>query len=109
MPQRQGIPLSFGLLLTFGLLAAGIISIAGYAVHKGADRNVLEAKELSQEAAAAGWETNLFCIPDGQEDDPSLELVARPPETCAEAEPLPIELTPEEALALHDEGNPCAW
>ena len=105
MPTR-GIPQSFGLLLVFGLLAAGIFALVGYAIDKGADRNTLEAKAVSTEAAAAGWDSGLFCIPEGQESDPSLALLDRPPETCAEAEPLPIELEPDEANALAETANP---
>ncbi len=91
MPSRTGIPQSFGIIIVFALLTAGIVALVGFAIHKGADRNVVEAKALSELAAVEGWETGLFCIEDGKEDHPSLSLTERPPETCAEAEPLPIE------------------
>lgn len=91
MPSRTGIPQSFGIIMVFALLTAGIFALVGFAIHKGADRNVVEAKALSEVAAAEGWETGLFCIEEGKEDHPSLSLTERPPETCAEAEPLPIE------------------
>lgn len=91
MPSRTGIPQSFGIIMVFALLTAGIFALVGFAIHKGADRNVVEAKALSEVAAAEGWETGLFCIEEGKEDHPSLSLTERPPETCAEAAPLPIE------------------
>lgn len=91
MPSRTGIPQSFGIIMVFALLTAGIIALVGFAIHKGADRNIVEAKALSEVAAAEGWETGLFCIEEGKEDHPSLSMTERPPETCAEAAPLPIE------------------
>ena len=96
MPTRTGIPQGFGLFLTFGLLIAGVFTLVGFALYKDAD--TLEALELSTEAAAEGWDTGLFCIAEGQEDDPALELLDRPPLTCAEAEPIPIEDIDEEAM-----------
>ncbi len=98
MPSRTGVPQSFGIIIVFALLAAGIFALVGFAIHKGADRNVIEAKALSEAAGVEGWETGLFCIEDGKEDHPSLSLTERPPETCAEAEPLPIEIIDEEAV-----------
>ena len=98
MPSRTGIPQSFGIIIVFALLAAGIFALVGFAIHKGADRNIIEAKALSEQAGAEGWETGLFCIEDGKEDHPSLSLTERPPETCAEAEPLPIEIIDEDAV-----------
>ncbi len=91
MPSRTGIPQSFGIIMVFALLTAGIVALVGFAIHKGADRNVVEAKAISELAGVEGWETGLFCIEEGKEDHPSLSLTERPPETCAEAEPLPIE------------------
>ena len=91
MPSRNGIPQSFGIIMVFALMAAGIFALVGFAVYKGADRHVIEAKALAEEAGAEGWETGLFCIEEGKEDHPSLSLTERPPETCAEAAPLPIE------------------
>lgn len=91
MPSRNGIPQSFGIIMVFALMAAGIFALVGFAVYKGADRHIIEAKALSEVAGAEGWETGLFCIEDGKEDHPSLSLTERPPETCAEAAPLPIE------------------
>ncbi len=91
MPSRNGIPQSFGIIMVFALMAAGIFALVGFAVYKGADRHIIEAKALSEVAGAEGWETGLFCIEDGKEDHPSLSLTEHPPETCAEAEPLPIE------------------
>ncbi|MDE2967810.1 MAG: cytochrome c [Chloroflexota bacterium] len=98
MPSRTGIPQSFGIIMVFALMAAGIFALVGFAVYKGADRNVVEAKAISEVAGAEGWETGLFCIEDGKEDHPSLSLTERPPETCAEAAPLPIEIIDEEAV-----------
>ena len=98
MPSRTGIPQSFGIIIVFALLAAGVFTLVGFAIHKGADRNIIEAKALSEVAGAEGWETGLFCIEDGKEDHPSLSLTERPPETCAEAEPLPIEIIDEDAV-----------
>ena len=91
MPSRTGIPQSFGIIMVFALLTAGIFALVGFAIHKGADRSIVEAKALSEVAGAEGWETGLFCIEEGKEDHPSLSLTERPPETCAEAAPLPIE------------------
>ena len=91
MPSRTGVPQSFGIIMVFALMAAGIFALVGFAVYKGADRHIIEAKALSEVAGAEGWETGLFCIEDGKEDHPSLSLTERPPETCAEAAPLPIE------------------
>ena len=96
MPTKTGIPQSFGLFLAFGLLIAGVLSLVGFALYKDAGR--LEARESSMQAAAEGWDTGLFCIEEGQEDDPSLELLDRPPLTCAAAEPIPIEDIDEEAM-----------
>ncbi len=91
MPSRTGIPQSFGIIMVFALLAAGIFALVGFAVYKGSDRHIVEAKAQSEVAGAEGWETGLFCIEEGKEDHPSLSLTERPPETCAEAAPLPIE------------------
>ena len=91
MPSRTGIPQSFGIIIVFALLAAGIFALVGFAVYKGSDRHIVEAKAQSEVAGAEGWETGLFCIEEGKEDHPSLSLTERPPETCAEAAPLPIE------------------
>ena len=91
MPSRTGIPQSFGIIMVFALLAAGIFALVGFAVYKGSDRHIVEAKAISEVAGAEGWETGLFCIEEGKEDHPSLSLTERPPETCAEAAPLPIE------------------
>ena len=96
MPTKTGIPQGFGLFLTFGLLIAGVFTLVGFALYK--DAGTLEALEISTEAAAEGWDTGLFCITEGQEDDPALELLDRPPLTCAEAEPIPIEEIDEEAM-----------
>ena len=98
MPTSSGIPQSFGIIIVFALLTAGVFALVGFAIHKGADRSIVEAKALSEEAGAHGWETGLFCIEDGKEDHPSLSLTERPPETCAEAEPLPIEIIDEDAV-----------
>ncbi len=98
MPSRTGIPQSFGIIIVFALLAAGVLALVGFAIHKGSDRDVVEAMALSEVAGAEGWETGLFCIEDGKEDHPSLSLTEIPPETCAEAEPLPIEIIDEEAV-----------
>ena len=59
MPTNRGIPQSFGILMTFALLAAGIFALVGFAINKGADRSVVEAKAHSEEAAVDGWETGL--------------------------------------------------
>lgn len=91
MPSRTGVPQSFGIIIVFALLAAGIFALVGFAVYKGSDRHIVEAKAQSEVAGAEGWETGLFCIEEGKEDHPSLSLTERPPETCAEAAPLPIE------------------
>lgn len=96
--QNQGIPQSFGLLLVFALLAAGVFALVGFAIAKGGDRHELAGRVESNAAAAELWESGEFCIPAGQEADPSLELVERAPQTCAEAAPLPIEEIDEEAL-----------
>ena len=103
MPSRTGIPQSFGIIIVFALLTAGVLALVGFAVYKGSDRHIVEAKSLSEIAGAEGWETGLFCIEEGKEDHPSLSLTERPPETCAEAEPLPIEIIDEEAVRA--EGN----
>lgn len=94
----QGIPQSFGLLMVFALLAAGVFALVGFAIVKGQDRHELDGRVESNAAAVALWESGDFCIPEGQEADPSLELLDRSPETCAEAAPLPIEVIDEEAL-----------
>lgn len=91
MPTRTGVPQSFGIIIVFALLTAGIFALVGFAVYKGSDRHIVEAKAISEVAGAEGWETGLFCIEEGKEDHPSLSLTERPPETCAEAAPLPIE------------------
>lgn len=91
MPSRTGVPQSFGIIMVFALLTAGIFALVGFAVYKGSDRHIVEAKAISEVAGAEGWETGLFCIEEGKEDHPSLSLTERPPETCAEAAPLPIE------------------
>lgn len=96
MPTKTGIPQGFSLFLTFGLLIAGVLALVGFALYKDAGR--LEALELSNEAAAESWDTGLFCIEEGHEDDPSLELLDRAPLTCAAAEPIPIEEIAEEAM-----------
>lgn len=94
----QGIPQSFGLLMVFALLLAGVFALVGFAIAKGQDRHELAGRAASNEAAVELWESGGFCIEEGQEADPSLELVARAPQTCAAAAPLPIEEIDEEAL-----------
>ena len=94
----QGIPQAFGLFVVFAMLIAGIFALVGYAIAKGEDRHELPGRVESNEAAAELWNDDWNCIPEGQEADPSLELVERAPETCAEAEPLPIEDVSDEEL-----------
>ena len=102
MPSRTGIPQSFGIIMVFALLTAGVLALVGFAVYKGSDRHIVEAKALSEVASAEGWETGLFCIEEGKEDHPSLSLTERPPETCAEAAPLPIENLSDEEYGGED-------
>ena len=52
----------------------------------------------ANEATAALWSSGDHCIEEGQEADPSLELVERLPLTCEAAAPLPIEEIDQEAL-----------
>ena len=94
----QGIPQSFGLLMVFALLAAGVFALVGFAIVKGADRHELSGRVESTEATAELWKSGLYCIEEGQEADPSLELVDRAPQTCEAAAPLPIEDIDEDAL-----------
>ena len=83
MPTRTGIPQSFGLLLIFTLLLAGIGAIVGFAIVKSADRETIEAKVLAQEAALQNWNTGLFCVEHGHQDDPALARMAVPPQPCS--------------------------
>lgn len=98
MMPSQGIPQSFGLFMVFALLIAGVFALVGFAIAKGADRHELSGRVESNEATAALWGSGLFCIEEGQEADPSLEMVERPPLTCEAAAPLPIEEIDEDSL-----------
>ena len=97
MPS-QGIPQSFGLVIMFGMLIAGVFALVGFAIVKGADRHELGGRVEANEATAALWSSGDHCIEEGQEADPSLELVERLPLTCEAAAPLPIEEIDQEAL-----------
>ena len=59
-------PASFSLLFVFGLMAAGIIALAGFAIDKGAEKDNSAALDPANAAAAELYEANLF-IPDERE------------------------------------------
>ncbi len=104
MPSRTGIPQSFGIIMVYALLLAGVLGLVGFAIHKGADRSVVEAKAVSLHAGAEGWDSGLFCIEEGKEDHPSLSLSENPPETCAALEPLPLDEFPEDIVGDPNRG-----
>ena len=58
-PSR-GVPQIFGTLLVFGLIAAGLIAVAGFAIHKGADKDESAAADPANAAAAELYESGLF-------------------------------------------------
>lgn len=70
---RGGIPASFSLLFVFGLMAAGIIALAGFAIDKGAEKDNSAALDPANAAAAELYEANLF-IPDQREKDAEVLL-----------------------------------
>ena len=80
----------------FALLAAGIFAWSALQIFTRAPTHIMRRKALGVAGPKAG--NGLFCIEDGKEDHPSLSLTERPPETCAEAEPLPIEIIDEDAV-----------
>ena len=53
-------PASFSLLFVFGLMAAGIIALAGFAIDKGAEKDNSAALDPANAAAAELYEANLF-------------------------------------------------
>lgn len=108
MPTNRGIPQSFGILITFALLTAGIFALVGFAINKGADRSVVEAKAHSEDAAVDGWETGLFCVEEGQEDDPALSETTFAPETCAAQRQFTVEELDAEAEAAAAYGGTAA-
>ena len=92
MPTRP-IPQSFWLLFVFGLLVAGIVALAGFAIDKGAARDQRPAVAAANEAAAELISGGLFEV---DEDDPALALLAAdtapptsPPDSGIDDQPPP--------------------
>ena len=54
---RGGIPQSIGLLFAFGLMAAGVIALVGFALDKGAEKDQSAAIDPANAAAAELYET----------------------------------------------------
>ena len=73
MPSRP-VPPAFWLLLVFGLLLAGVISMAGFAIHKADLPNESAARDASNAAAAELIASGLFTA---DENDPALALLAQ--------------------------------
>ena len=61
-------PASFSLLFVFGLMAAGIIALAGFAIDKGAEKDNSAALDPANAAAAELYENNVF-TPSQREKD----------------------------------------
>lgn len=82
MPSRS-IPTSFSLLFVFGLLAAGLIALVGFAIDKAGDKDTSQALIASNQAAAETFER----VQRGElpaelgptsEADPALALLEQP-------------------------------
>ena len=56
----RGIPQIFGTVIVFALIAAGLIAIAGFAIHKGAAQDESAALDPSNAAALELYESGLF-------------------------------------------------
>jgi mono/diheme cytochrome c family protein len=56
----RGIPQIFGTMIVFALIAAGLIAIAGFAIHKGAAKDNSAALDPSNAAAAELYEAGIF-------------------------------------------------
>lgn len=56
----RGIPPIFGTVIVFALIAAGLIAIAGFAIHKGAAKDNSAALDPSNAAAAELYEAGIF-------------------------------------------------
>lgn len=93
MPTRP-IPQSFWLFFVFGLLVAGTVALAGFAIDKGAARDQRPAVAAANEAAAELIRSGLFEV---DENDPALALLeadtaaapTAPPDSGSDAQPLP--------------------
>lgn len=100
MPSR-GIPQSFWLLMVFGLLAAGIVALAGFAIDKGDEKDRSEAREGAEEAILHQLEAGQITLADLDETDPirirlegeGAEVPEEEPEQPTDPEP-PAELEP---------------
>ena len=71
MPSRPT-PMSFLLLISIGLLAAGVIALAGFAIDKGGEKDTSPARTGANEAAAELAREGLFPL---TEDDPARALL----------------------------------
>lgn len=69
MPSR-GIPQSFWLIFVFGLLAAGIISLAGFAIDKAGDKDANPAKAGADAAVLEQLESGEITLADLDPTDP---------------------------------------
>jgi mono/diheme cytochrome c family protein len=56
----RGIPQIFGTMIVFALIAAGLIAIAGFAIHKGAAKDDSAALDPANAAAAELYEAGIF-------------------------------------------------
>ncbi len=80
--------------MVFGLLVAGVIALAGFAVAKGADKDESEALDAANAAAAELIRSGLF---EAEEGDPALALLeedATTAEPDGELEPATSEPSP---------------
>ena len=99
MPSR-GIPQSFWLLMVYGLMAAGIVALAGFAIDKGDEKDRSEAREGAEEAILHQLETGEITLADLDPTDP---IRVRAAEEGAEVpEEEPAEPQPPEEIELGD-------
>jgi mono/diheme cytochrome c family protein len=94
MPS-QGIPSSFWLIFVFGLLAAGIVALAGFAIDKAGTKDDDIARAGANDSVRERVESGEISLADLDEKDPvRVQLEdegAEVPEPAPEPEPAPLE------------------
>ena len=101
MPSR-GIPHSFWLTMVFGLLGAGIIAMAGFAIDKAGAKDANIARAGAEEAVIAQLDSGRITLADLDETDPLRIRLEKEGAEAPEVEevdaetPPPAELVPGE-------------
>ncbi len=84
--SSRPIPHSFWLFMVFGLLIAGIVATAGFAIDKAGRKDDQPAVAAATEAVAELVREGQVAIEDLDEDDPALDLLAEAPPPPAKPE-----------------------